>query len=453
MPPNISIVSAEIDFEDYDFRTPLKFGGAVVDKVTLLNVTARVKDRMGREMEGFGSMPLSSVWAFPSKIHPYEETLSAMKRLADVISRITRDLTDYGHPITLNHALEPQYLEAAKKVTEELKLQEPIPDLCTLVTASPFDAAIHDAYGKMLGMNGFSLLSDEYMNQDLSHYLNEEFQGEYLDRYVSKTPKETLPLYHLVGALDPITEEDIAERIGDGLPETLPEWINQDGLTHIKIKLNGDNLDWDVERVVRIDRVTEQTQTERGVSEWYYSLDFNERCPNVEYLLEFLSRIREQAPLALDRVQYIEQPTARDLTRNPDNKMHKAAEIKPVVIDESLLSFESLLLARELGYTGVALKACKGQSQSLLAAAAAQKYNMFLCVQDLTCPGASFLHSASLAAHIPPVAAIEGNSRQYVPAANETWKLKFPHVFKVKQGTINTSSLNGPGLGVVPPPR
>ncbi len=74
--------------------------------------------------------------------------------------------------------------------------------------------------------------------------------------------------------------------------------------------------------------------------------------------------------------------------------MHRAAEIKPVVIDESLVDLESLLLCRELGYTGVALKACKGHSEALLMGAAAQKYGMFLCVQDLTCPGRSFLHSA-----------------------------------------------------------
>ena len=77
------------------------------------------------------------------------------------------------------------------------------------------------------------------------------------------------------------------------------------------------------------------------------------------------------------------------------------------------------MLAREMGYTGAALKACKGQSQALLMAAAAQKYKMFLCVQDLTCPGASLIHSAGLAAHVPGVAAIEANARQYVPAANK----------------------------------
>src|SRR5947207_14231232 len=102
-----------------------------------------------------------------------------------------------------------------------------------------------------------------------------------------------------------------------------------------------------------------------------------------------------------------------------------------------------------MGYTGAALKACKGQSQSLLLAAAAQKFGMFLCVQDLTCPGASLIHSAGLAAHVPGVAAIEANARQYVPAANKTWEERFPGVFRVSDGTMETAVRTGPGLGAV----
>jgi hypothetical protein len=107
------------------------------------------------------------------------------------------------------------------------------------------------------------------------------------------------------------------------------------------------------------------------------------------------------------------------------------------------------MLAREMGYTGVALKACKGQSQSLLMASVAQKYKMFLCVQDLTCPGASLIQSASLAAHVPGVAAIEANSRQYCPKANAAWVNKFPGVFIIKDGTMETAGLNKIGLGAV----
>jgi hypothetical protein len=80
-------------------------------------------------------------------------------------------------------------------------------------------------------------------------------------------------------------------------------------------------------------------------------------------------------------------------------------------------------------------------------AAAAQKFGMFLCVQDLTCPGASFMHSSSLSAHIPGVAAVEGNSRQYCPSANAEWQQRYPELFTVKAGRIQTSGLNGPGLG------
>ena len=146
-------------------------------------------------------------------------------------------------------------------------------------------------------------------------------------------------------------------------------------------------------------------------------------------------------------MQYVEQPTARDLAANPQNTMHEAAKLKPVVIDESLIDLESLKLAMEMGYTGVAFKACKGQTQSLLLAAAAQKYGLFRCVQDLTCVGASLVHSAGLAAHIPGVAAIESNGRQYCPAANAAWDARFPGVFTVRDGTMNTALLNGPGLG------
>ena len=147
------------------------------------------------------------------------------------------------------------------------------------------------------------------MSHDLTEYLDDQFKGEYLDQYTLRDPKPTLPLYHLVGALDPITEADISERVDDGLPETLGEWIKADGLTHLKIKLSGDNMDWDISRVIAVENEAVKAQGERGQDKWVYSLDFNEKCENVDYVLDFLNKIREQTPAAFDRVQYIEQPT------------------------------------------------------------------------------------------------------------------------------------------------
>ena len=445
-PTDIRIEDVSYSFEDHLYRAPYKFGGRLVDRVTLLNVTCIVRTVRGRVAKGFGSMPLGNQWSFPSRVMSYDNTLDAMKTLAARVNKVTAVYREFGHPLDINHALEPEYIRSAEQVSREMGLREPIPKLCTLVTASPFDAAIHDAYGKVHRLNCYKTYGRDFVTRDLSHYLGRDFAGELLDRYILRTPTPRVALYHSVGALDPLDTGDIKERLNDGLPETLPEWIDYNGITHIKIKLNGEDRNWDSERVIRIDRVAAAAQKKRGVPEWKYLLDFNENCANVGYLLDVLRRVKEATPEGFNRIQYVEQPTARDLKANRANVMHDAAKLRPVVIDESLTDLESLMLAREMGYTGVALKACKGQSQALLMAAAAQKYKMFLCVQDLTCPGASLIHSAGLAAHVPNVAAIEANSRQYVPSANKGWEKRFPGIFTIKDGFLATGTLSGNGL-------
>jgi L-alanine-DL-glutamate epimerase-like enolase superfamily enzyme len=207
----------------------------------------------------------------------------------------------------------------------------------------------------------------------------------------------------------------------------------------------------DLDRVIRTDRIVTRVLPGRGVQDWKYLLDFNEGCPNVGYLLEFMRKVREATPVGFERILYIEQPTGRDLKKDRDNVMHEASKLRPIVADESLTDLESLLLAREMGYTGVALKACKGQTHAMLLAAAAQKFGMFLCVQDLTCPGASLIHSAGIAARVPGNAGIEANARQFVPAANAAWEPRFPGLFTIKNGVMQTGQLTGPGLGAVPP--
>ena len=444
---DIKIKGLSFDFEDIQYRAPYMFGGRVVDRATLLNVSCVVRTLSGREAAGFGSMPLGNTWAFPSKVMSYDTTLNAMKQLVEQISLVTLECDESGHPIDLNYLLEPAYLRAAEEVSRKLELSEPVPKLCTLVTASAFDAAVHDAYGKAHERSCYQTYGEDLMSHDLSHYLGPDFQGEFLDDYILKEPVTQVPIYHSVGALDPLVEADVENPVGDGLPETLAEWVPYDGLTHFKIKLNGQNQDWDVQRVVGIDRVVTESMQSGDSKGWNYLLDFNEMCPDVNYLLEVLRRIKSATPEGFNRIQCIEQPTARDLRKDRKNVMHEAAKLRPVIIDESLTDLETLLLAREIGYTGVALKACKGQSQAMLMAAAAQKFGMSLSVMDLTCPGASFIHSAGIAAHVPNIMGIEHNSRQYLPSANRKWAVRYPEIFNIDDGTIKTGALRNPGLG------
>lgn len=446
-PTDVRIRSVRLAFESVPYRAPLKFGGRIVSEAILANVELVVETHNGRYMAGHGSMPVGNVWAWPSAQVEPRDTERGMQEFARRIAGLFDSFPDFGHPLEIEYVISAEYEHQARRVAQDLGLAEPPPELAQLVAASPLDAALHDAYGRLHRQNCFNTLSRDYCNVDLSEFLDEQFTGEYADQYTRRDPVPSLPLYHLVGALDPLTAADVQDPINDGLPVTLGEWIQADQLTHLKIKLNGDNIDWDVDRVLAVERVAAEAQSARGCADWKYSCDFNEKCSSAEYVIEFLNRVQAQSPAAFDRIQYLEQPTSRDLQAASAARMHDVAAIRPVVIDEALVSYEALLQARELGYSGVALKACKGQRESITLAAAAQKFGMFLCVQDLTCPGASFLHSCSLAARIPGVAAIEGNARQYCPAANQKWAKRFPGPFTVKSGTIDTSHLTASGLG------
>src|SRR5262249_23636406 len=152
------------------------------------------------------------------------------------------------------------------------------------------------AYGKAQGLNSFHTYGPEFMNRDLSHYLGPEYQGEFPGRYIRSEPRARMPLCHLISAVDPIEEADNTRPIRDGLPETLPECIRHNGLKSFKIKLNGNDLAWDLERVLHIDRVTSAAQKKRGIEDWAYILDFNEKCSDVDYYLTFLRRLKEKLP-------------------------------------------------------------------------------------------------------------------------------------------------------------
>jgi L-alanine-DL-glutamate epimerase-like enolase superfamily enzyme len=444
---DIRIEDISLGFEEFAFRTPLKFAGAVMDRQTMLTVHCTVRTAAGNEAKGFGTLPLNYTFTFPSKRLSPATRLGAMKALAEEIAKVTGAYQEFGHPIDINWELAPLYEKAAADVSRRLNLADPIPRLCTLVTAGAFDAAIHDAFGKLHGLSCFRTYGPDFMNRHLSHYLGPGFHGEYPSQYISSEPKARVPLCHLISAVDPIVESDNTKPIRDGLPETLPDWINHNGLTYLKIKLNGDDLKWDVERMLQIDRVTAETQKKRRVERWSYIPDFNEKCPNVEYYLTFLRQLKEKMPEGFRRIEYVEQPVHRDLKAHPENDMHEAAKMCPVVIDESVIDVDSVLLAQQMGWTGAIVKSPKGLTHMILIAAVAGKQKMLVAGGDMSCPGAALIQTASFQARLAGVTSIEANARQFLPAANTSWEARFPGIFRITDGMLRTSELVQPGLG------
>ncbi len=431
--------------ERYDYRTPMKFGGRVVKDVTVASVDCQAESGKG-PARGFGSMTMGVAWAWPDPRLGDDDKLEIILELMERLVDLFNGSAPCGHPLEICHQLAAERSAIADQIYMERGLGETIPELAILLASSPIEAALFDAHGKAAGRSSYELLSEDHLPGDLSRFLGDDFAGVRLGDLIRTTPTAEMPVYHLVGALDPLTGSDVDQPVGDGLPETLGDWITRNGLSHLKIKLAGDDLRWDIDRVDRVFGVAGQTRPELG-GDWSFSLDFNERCEDEDYVLRMLEGLAERSPESLACIGYIEQPTRRDLERPPIVTMHRVAERMPVVIDESLVDLRSLRTAISQGYSGIALKACKGHSEALLLGAVAVRERLYLCVQDLTCVGASLLHSASLAAHIPGVAAVESNGRQYCPQGNERWMDDFGDFFEIRGGRIPTGRLGGAGLG------
>src|SRR3981081_3405610 len=93
---DIRIDEIAFGYEDFHYRTPIKFGGPALDRASIVNVNVQVSTRDGRRGRGFGSMPLGNVWSFPSKLLGYEVTLGAMKALVERIARRTAGYRETG---------------------------------------------------------------------------------------------------------------------------------------------------------------------------------------------------------------------------------------------------------------------------------------------------------------------------------------------------------------------
>ena len=183
---DITVRDVSIAFEDYSYRTPIKFGGVALDRVTILNVGMVVESALGKKGKGFGSMPLGNVWAWPTKELTYDQTLAGMKYIAGRIAgpyRMSRTLRppDRHHRRTRTAILPPG---------QRLRADEP---------PRPAGPQARDARGRLGLRRGAprrlrqaaraQLLPDlrpaSSSTTTSAHYLGEEFAGERLHEYIT----------------------------------------------------------------------------------------------------------------------------------------------------------------------------------------------------------------------------------------------------------------------------
>jgi len=72
---------------------------------------------------------------------------------------------------------------------------------------------------------------------------------------------------------------------------------------------------------------------------------------------------------------------------------------------------------------------------------------MQLMVQDLTNPMLAQIPHVLLAAHVGTIMGVETNAMQFYPDASAPEATIHPGIYRRRNGTIDLSTLNGPGFG------
>jgi L-alanine-DL-glutamate epimerase-like enolase superfamily enzyme len=324
---------------------------------------------------------------------------------------------------------------------------EPMPYLAGLVCASAFDIAIHDAFGKLCELPVYQTYTPEFLNTDLSDYLTEndgpdsQFVGKYPQDFLKSPPPSRLPAWHLVGGLDALEAQDLTGiEPDDPYPVTLTDWIERDGLRCLKIKLRGNDLDWDYERVVRVGQIAVSHDVV------WLTTDFNCTVHDPAYVNQILDRLLAEQPRIYAMILYVEQPFPYDLEAHRIEVRSTAAR-KPLFMDESAHDWRLVRLGRELGWSGVALKTCKTQTGALLSLCWAKANGMTLMVQDLTNPMLAQIPHVLLAAYAGTIQGVETNAMQFYPDASLAEAKVHPGLYRRRDGCIDLSSIHGAGCG------
>ncbi len=334
---------------------------------------------------------------------------------------------------------------------------------------SMVERAMIDAFCRTRGTTFAAALQENLFGIDLG-ILHASLQGSAPRDWLPLRPVSEVFARHTVGLSDPLNDTELpaADRIHDGLPQTLTECIRAYGLRHFKIKINGE-VARDRDRLLRMADIFAQ---ECG-DDYAFSLDGNESFREVAPFAEMFRGLQATPELRAfwPHLLFVEQPWHRDVALSPGlgNLAEAWPDRPPVIIDESDAEKDSTARALALGYAGTSHKNCKGIFKSvanacLLAQRQLAGFPTMLSGEDLTNVGPAALTQDLAAAAALGITSIERNGHHYFaglsefPAEIQAHALKHhPDLFErtaagwprvlVKNGRIALGSVNAAPFG------
>jgi L-alanine-DL-glutamate epimerase-like enolase superfamily enzyme len=414
--------SAEIEFVPRRLATPLQLSTGAICEITEARVNVTVQTSGGRIGVGRGSMFLSDLWAWPDPALSHQLRDGVLRRLCEMTARELPRLagSELLHPLEFG-------LRLHQWACHDVEIAESPPSLARAMCASPFDAAVHDAVGAAVEQSAFSFYREPTRLPVADRHFPEGGAAASISRLIQK-PRRELPAWWVVGKFD-------------NLHESLEPAVKQHGYRSLKLKITGSDPHADVARTIEVFQFAKRLLGQPPT----ITVDSNEANPDLASVATYLELLEALDAEAFGALAYLEQPTGRDIVVDRFDWRPVTAK-KPVLLDEGLTDLDILSEAQDQGWSGLALKTCKGHSMLLTAAAWAHDRGMLLSLQDLTNPGVALIHAAAVGAHLPTINGVELNSPQFTPDANEEFMPRLAELFSPRHGVHRLPAVWPAGL-------
>ena len=422
----------EIQFfeRDVKLRLPFRFGVVTLTHAPQAFVRARIRLANGEESWGASAEMLVPKWFDKRPEFSNDDNIEQLRtalRLAREAYVSSEENTAWAH---WRAHYDAQISEGAKKNLNALT---------ACFGPALIDRALLDALCRAQDLSFYDALQTNLIGADIP---------------VAANRSDAIAARHTVGLVDPIGGKGT---LGDGLPETLEEIAERYGHRWFKLKVGG-NVKEDVDRLTQIAAVLD-----RSAAPYQSSLDGNEQYEDIGGVIELWQRMKEAPKLQrlVRSIVFIEQPIKRQNALSAS--VAELAREKPLIIDESDDTLAAFPRARELGYTGVSSKTCKGLYKSMVNRARCAQWGSeyFMTGEDLTIQAGLALQQDLALVGALGLDHVERNGHHYVngmaglPEPEQAAFLQaHPDLYershgavrlKITNGTIRMASLDCPG--------
>ena len=288
-----TILEASVAFVPQTLRVPMRLSSGVITEITeaQASVTVEVEGRRGT---GRGSIYLSDVWAWPDPAKTHAQRDAAMRALCTQIADNLKERCG-------NEAAHPTELGLRLHASLQQETDSPVPTvLARILCGSPFDAALHDAVGIALNRSAFAFYDDPVPLPSADAYFPET--GACQAIVANPAPAAEKAVRRLA-----VREQGRHTGRGCRALDT------GTGLSLLQIETDGQGQRGDAARTVQVYRGVQAL----GAVRPRLSVDSNEGNPDATSVQEYLERLQADAPDVFDKLEYLEQPTSRDILTRP----------------------------------------------------------------------------------------------------------------------------------------